>query len=108
MTKQNNTKNNKKNKVTKNINKDYLSSLNSNKDIGKQKINNKLKNINFLMKPNVFTNLLVHVHATTDNSMAYIPTISRDVEIKKNNFTYFEPNESNNYADLIIKNHFIN
>lgn len=105
MTKQNNTKNNKKNKVTKNINKDYLSNLNSNKDIGKQKINNKLKNINFLMKPNVFTNLLVHVHATTDNSMAYIPTMSRDVEINKNNFTYFEPNESNNYADLIIKNH---
>ena len=101
-------KDNKKTEI-----QNYLESLNSNKDISNQKINNKLKNLNFITKYNVFSHIINFVGATTDNSKAYIPIKYNKASIinsdgKSEIFEFLSPNESNNYADLIIKNGFIN
>jgi hypothetical protein len=57
------------------------------------------------MKPNVFTCLHTHINATTDSTLTYIPTLTREIKSKKMGIiSYSEPNKSNNYADLIIIN----
>lgn len=90
--------------------KAYTDSLVPNRDISMQVINNKLKNINFLLKDNVFTHLLNHINAITDRSIAYIPVTYRESDVydeKSGRISYTikydEPNEYNNYADLIVQ-----
>ena len=98
------------------MNKDIKNSIdviNSNSDISRLKINNKLKNLNFITKYNVFSHLLNFVGATTDTSKAYIPikynkTVITNSDGKSEIFEFLPPDESNNYADLIVKNGFIN
>ena len=92
---------------------DLYTEVNSNKDISKLKINNKLKNLNFITKYNVFSHLLFHVNAITDISKAYIPIKYNKASIinsdgKSEVFEFLPSNESNNYADLIIRNGYLN
>lgn len=92
--------------------KKYNSILKLNEDISKQKINNKLKNVNFAMKYEVFANILKHINCATDTSIAYIPIkyIETPIINDKGGISYMmkflPPNEENNYADLSILNNF--
>lgn len=87
----------------------YLASLNPNADISRQVINNKIKNINFLTKDYVFTNIMTFINALSDRTLAYIPVKQRDTEIdddsngKKTKIHFSEPSEENNYADLAVQ-----
>ena len=83
------------------------------KDITKLRINNKLKNVNFLLKFDVFSNLLTYINANTDNSFVYVPIKYNRTEIinsvgKKEIIEFDYPRAENNYADLIVKNGYIN
>lgn len=92
----------------------YINSLNPRKDISHQRINNKLKNVNFGLKYRVFVNLMKHINAVTDNSFAYIPIKYYETPIMNSQgklsytMSFLAPSEENNYADLIVNHYFKN
>lgn len=80
-----------------------------NVDISKLQLNNKLYNIEFLLKKEVFKNLCMISNSITDTSIAYIPWFNyvSTIEISKNNFKdvcFLAPCAENNYADLSFIN----
>lgn len=83
-------------------------------DISNLKLNNKLYNIEFLLKENVFKHICNITKMYSDTSVAYIPWFNQDasVEIKNKvqDFHFSAPCRNNNYADLsfIINNKYIN
>lgn len=83
--------------------------MNNNIDVSKIQLNNKLNNIEFLIKPTVFKNLMKLTNCCTDTSIAYIPCVDyitsfnlSDTECK--NFHFYAPCRENNYADLSFIN----
>ena len=86
-----------------------------NVDISKLQLNNKMYNIEFLLKKEVFKNLCLVSNSITDTSIAYIPWFNyvSTIEVSKNNFKdvcFLAPCAENNYADLsfINNNMYIN
>lgn len=76
-----------------------------NTDISKIKTNNKIYNISFLMKKNVFKRLCLYTNSITDTSFAYIPYADYERTFTDSNgnkmyVNFSSPNEENNYADL--------
>ena len=83
--------------------------MSENTDISKLKLNNKLYNIEFLMKKNIFKILCNISDNITDSSIAYIPwfNYTATIEISKNkfkDFCFLAPCVENNYADLSFIN----
>lgn len=81
----------------------------SNRDISNLKLNNKLYNIEFLTKENIFKHLCKISDCITDSSLAYIPWFNNvsTIEVSKNNFKdicFLAPCAENNYADLAFIN----
>lgn len=80
-----------------------------NVDISKLQLNNKLYNIEFLLKEQVFKNICKVSNSITDTSVAYVPWFNyvSTIEISKNNFKdvcFLAPCAENNYADLSFIN----
>ena len=76
-----------------------------NVDISKLQLNNKMYNIEFLLKKEVFKNLCLVSNSITDISIAYVPWFNyvSTIEVSKNNFKdvcFLAPCAENNYADL--------
>ncbi len=80
-----------------------------NVDISKLQLNNKLYNIEFLLKEQVFKNVCKVSNSITDTSIAYVPWFNyvSTIEVSKNNFKdvcFLAPCAENNYADLSFIN----
>ncbi len=74
-------------------------------EISKLKINNKLKNVQFLLKKEVFERMCVMSDSCSDLSMAYVPWMGKIATIKKSDgkkedVCFLEPCAENNYADI--------
>lgn len=68
-------------------------------DISKLKLDNKIHNIEFLLKDNIFEILALKSYSCTDLSQAYIPWVNSN-----ESSPYIEPCQENNYADLSFIN----
>lgn len=81
----------------------------NNVDISKLQLNNKLYNIELLLKKEVFKTLCVISNSITDTSIAYVPWFNHisTIEISKDKFKdvcFLAPCVENNYADLSFIN----